>query len=295
VIKLNGIFSPITTPFDHHGDLYKAKVRHNVEQWNRTGVAGYVVGGSTGEAALLSAAEKALLWEWVAECSAPGKLLIAGTGVESVRETVALTNQAAERGYQAALVLTPHYYRNVLNNADAQALYFSAVADQTRIPVIIYNMPQATGIDLAAATVAKLSAHPNIAGIKDSSGNVDKLAEMVRTVEPGFEVLSGSAPSLWPSLAAGAAGAVLAVANAVPYATIAIWEAFRTRDTAAAEDWQARLAHPATLVTAKYGIAGLKHAMDLNGYYGGPARLPLAPASPQAKREIEEAFRHLKG
>ncbi|HVX67955.1 MAG TPA: dihydrodipicolinate synthase family protein [Bryobacteraceae bacterium] len=295
MIKLNGIFSPIATPFDYNGELYQAKVRHNVEQWNRTGLAGYVVGGSTGEAALLSAAEKALLWEWVAGCSGPGKLLIAGTGMESVRETVALTNQAAELGYQAALVLTPHYYRNVLNDGAAQALYFGAVADQARIPLVIYNMPQATGIDLDAATVARLSSHPNIAGIKDSSGNVDKLAEMVRTVQPGFQVLSGSAPALWRSLQAGAAGAVLAVANAVPYAAIAIWEAFRTRDTAAAEDWQARLAHPATLVTARYGIAGLKYAMDLNGYYGGPPRLPLAPASPQAKREIEEAFRHLKG
>jgi 4-hydroxy-2-oxoglutarate aldolase len=295
VIKLNGIFSPIATPFDHNGDLYKAKVRHNVERWNRTGLAGYVVGGSTGEAAMLSAAEKLLLWEWVAECSAPGKLLIAGTGMESVRETVALTNQAAELGYQAALVLTPHYYRNVLNHGDAQALYFRSVADQARIPVVIYNVPQSTGIDLNAATVARLSAHPNIAGIKDSSGNVDKVAEMVRTAEAGFQVLSGSAPALWPSLAAGAAGAVLAVANAVPYATIAIWEAFRTRDAVAGEDWQARLAQPAALVTAKYGIAGLKHAMDLNGYYGGLPRLPLAPASPQAKREIEEAFRNLKG
>jgi 4-hydroxy-2-oxoglutarate aldolase len=294
-MKLNGIFAPLTTPFDRNGDIYKTKVRHNVEQWNRTGLAGYAVGGSSGEAALLTFEERVRMWEWVAECAAPDKLLIAGTGRESVRETVSLTNRAAELGYKAALVLTPHYYRNVLDNAAAQALYFRTVAGQARIPVLIYNLPQVTGIDLAAATVAGLSSHPNIAGIKDSAGNVEKIAEMVRTVEPGFAVLTGSAPTLAGALEAGAAGGILAIANPAPYAAIAVWEAFRTRDAAAAADWQARIAHPSTLVTRTYGIAGLKYAMDLNGYYGGAPRLPLVPASPEAKREIEEAFRNLKG
>jgi len=294
-MKLSGIFPPIATPFDHNGDLYKAKLRHNVEKWNRAALAGYAVCGSTGEAALLTTEEKFRLWEWVAECAAPERLLIAGTGMESVRETVALTNKAAEIGYKAALVLTPHYYRSVLDNSAAQALYFRAVADQAHLPVVIYNFPRNTGIDLAAETVAGLSEHPNIIGIKDSSGNVEKIAAMVRDVQPGFQVLSGSASALERSLAAGASGAILAVANAAPYAAIAIWEAFRTRDTAAAEDWQKRITHPAALVTAKYGIAGLKVAMDLNGYYGGPARLPLAPASPDARREIEAAFENLKG
>ncbi len=294
-MKLQGIYPPITTPFDFEGNLYKTKVRHNVEKWNRTTLSGYVVCGSTGESVMLTPDEKIQMWEWVAEYAAPEKLLMAGTGVESVRETVWLTNKAAEIGYKAAMVRTPHYYKNLLNRADAQALYFRAVADQTKIPLMIYNWPQATGVDIPAEAVVELSHHPNIIAIKESSGNLEKVMKMIREVKPGFQVLVGSAPTLAPSFAVGAVGAVLAFANAAPYSTICIWEAHRTRETEAAMDWQNRIAHPAVLVTTKYGVPGLKHAMDLNGYYGGPPRLPLTPVCPEAKREIEEAFRELKG
>jgi 4-hydroxy-2-oxoglutarate aldolase len=294
-MKLQGIFPPITTPFDHSGNIYAAKVQHNVEKWNRTTLSGYAVCGSTGESVMLSAEEKVELWEMVARHAAPEKLLIAGTGVESVRETVCLTNRAAELGYKAALVKTPHYYKNLLTRADAQTLYYRAVADQARIPVIIYNFPQATALDIPAAAVVELSHHPNIIGIKESSGNMEKVMQMLREVRPGFQVLVGSAPTLWPSLLMGATGAILAFANAAPYAAIAIWEAHRMREEEAGRDWQNRIARAAVLVTTKYGIPGLKHAMDLNGYYGGPPRLPLAPPSPEAKREIEEAFKDLKG
>jgi 4-hydroxy-2-oxoglutarate aldolase len=295
MLKLEGIYPPIATPFDLDGNLYKAKVRHNVEKWNRTGLAGYVVCGSTGESVMLTPDEKLEMFEWVAECAAPDKLLMAGTGVESVRETVWLTNRAAEMGYKAAMVRTPHYYKNMLNNAAAQALYFRAVADQSKIPLMIYNWPQATGVDIPVEAVVALSEHPNVIAIKESSGNLEKVMQMIREVKPGFQVLVGSAPTLWPSFAVGAAGAVLAYANAAPYSTITIWEAHRTRDTEAARDWQNRIARAAVLVTTKYGIPGLKHAMDLNGYYGGPTRLPLTPPTPDAKREIEEAFRDLNG
>jgi len=235
------------------------------------------------------------MWEWVAECAAPEKLLIAGTGVESVRETVALTNRAAGMGYQAAMVRTPHYYKNLLNNAAAQTLYFRSVADQSKVPIMIYNWPQATGLDIPAEAVAALSEHPNVIAIKESSGSLEKVMQMIREVKPGFQVLVGSAPTLYPSFLVGAVGAVLAFANAAPYATIAIWEAFRAREYEAAADWQSRIARAAVLVTTRYGIPGLKHAMDLNGYYGGPPRLPLTPATPETKREIEDAFRDLKG
>jgi len=294
-MKLDGIFPPITTPFDHNGDLYKAKLRHNVEKWNLLALSGYVVCGSTGESVLLTTEEKIQLWEWVAEWAAPGKLLLAGTGMESVRETVALTNRAAGMGYRAAMVRTPHYYKNLLNRPEAQALYYRAVADQAKIPVMIYNWPQATGVDIPAETVAGLSHHPNIVAVKESSGNLEKVLQMIREVKPGFHVLTGSAPTLAPSLAVGAVGAVLAFANAAPYATIAIWEAHRTRETAAAMDWQNRIGRAAWLVTSRYGVPGLKYAMDLNGYYGGPPRLPLCVPTPEAKREIEEAFADLKG
>ncbi len=294
-MKLEGIFPPITTPFDRDGKLYRAKLRHNIEKWNRTRLAGYVVCGSTGESVYLSHEEKIALWEMAAEYAAPDKLLLAGTGMESVQETVELTNRAAAIGYKAAMVRTPHYYKNLLNNTEAQLLYFQAVADQAKIPLMIYNWPQATGVDIAAEAVARLSEHPNIIAIKESSGNLEKVMTMLRGVKQGFQVLVGSAPTLYPSLAVGASGAVLAFANAAPYATITIWEAVRTRDYPAALDWQNRIGRAAHLVTAKYGIPGLKYAMDLNGYYGGPPRLPLKPASPEARREVEEAFRDLRG
>ncbi len=294
-MKLHGIIPPIATPFDHNGDLYKVKVQHNVEKWNRTGLAGYVVCGSTGESVHLTTEEKLKLWDWVAEYSAPDKILLAGTGMESVRETVALTNAAADRGYKAAMVRTPHYYKNLINRTDAQVLYYRAVADQAKIPIFIYNWPQVTGVDVSVDAVVTLSHHPNMFAIKESSGNLEKCIQMIKEVKPGFQVLTGSAPILAPSLAVGCAGAVLAFANAAPYATVSIWEAHRTREFAAAMDWQNRIIRAAQLVTVKYGVPGLKYAMDLNGYYGGPPRLPLTVITPEAKKDIEQAFDGLKG
>ena len=242
MIKLHGIFPPIATPFDHKGDL-QIKVQHNIEKWNRTRLAGYVVCGSTGESVYLTTEEKIQMWEWVAEYADAEKILIAGTGVESVRETVALTNRAAEIGYKVAMVRTPHYYKNLINRADAQVLYFRAVADQAKIPVMIYNWPQATGVDIHARGRGRCCReHPNIIAIKESSGNLEKVMQMIREVKAGFQVLTGSAPTLAPSLAVGCVGAVLAFANAAPYATITIWEAHRTREPAAALDWQNRIA-----------------------------------------------------
>ena len=294
-MKFHGIFPPIATPFNYDGEIYASKVEHNVTKWNKTGLAGYVVCGSTGESVFLTAEEKLRMFELVAKHAASDKLLLCGTGVESVRETVVLTNQAAEMGYKAAMVRTPHYYKNLVNNAAAQKLYFSSVADQAKIPLMIYNWPLATGVDIPADAVAALSEHPNIIAIKESSGSIEKVMQMIRETKPGFQVLVGSAPTLAPSLAVGAVGAVLAYANAAPYSTIAIWEAHRQREFDAAMDWQRRIARAAVLVTVKYGIPGLKHAMDINGYYGGPVRLPLVPVSPAAKAEIEAAFADLKG
>jgi len=294
-MKLEGIFSAIATPFDHQGNLYRAKVRYNMGQWNKTKLSGYVVCGSTGECVSLSNEEKSQLWEWVAEEAGSERILIAGTAAEGVRETVVLTNRAAEIGYQAALVRTPSYYKNLLDNPEAQALYFRAVADQARIPILIYNFPQLTGLDISAETVAALSHHPNVVGIKESSGNLAKVIRMIRLAKEDFRVLVGSAPTLYSTLTAGAAGAVLAFANVAPYAMITIWEAFRTRDHAAGLEWQNRIGEPERLVGTKYGIPGLKYAMDLKGYYGGPPRLPLSTPTPEAKREIEAAFQDISG
>lgn len=294
-MKLQGIFNPIATPFQYDGALYKAKVFHNVEKWNKTTLAGYVVCASTGESVMLTAEEKFELWRWVAEAAAPEKLLLAGTGVESVRETVWLTNKAAEMGYKAAMVRTPHYYRSLLYPDEAQLIYFRAVADQAKIPVVIYNCPRNTRIDISPEAVAMLSEHPNIIAINESSGSVDHVTRMIRTVKKGFQVLVGHVPNLFPCLQAGAVGAVLAFANAAPYACITIWEAFRTREHESARDWQHRISCADGMVTETYGIPGLKHAMDWTGYYGGPPRLPLTVIGPQARQEIEKAFHGLRG
>jgi 4-hydroxy-2-oxoglutarate aldolase len=294
-MKLQGIFNPITTPFNHAGELWREKVEHNIGKWNATGLAGYVVVASTGESVMLGTDEKTRLWEWVAKWAAPEKLLIAGTGMDSVYHTVDLTNRAAGIGYKVALVKTPSFFKGQFAKPETQMLYFRTVADQSKIPVLLYNFPQNTGIDLAAEAVAELSHHPNIVGIKESSGNVEKLLQMVRETKQGFQVLTGSATTLAPSLAIGCSGAILAFANPAPYATISIWEAHRTREPEAALDWQNRIGRAAKLVTTKYGIGGLKHAMDLAGYYGGPPRLPLTVPTPAAKQEIEQAFAELRG
>jgi 4-hydroxy-2-oxoglutarate aldolase len=294
-MKLQGIFPPITTPFDHNGEIYLSKIEHNVCKWNLTTLSGYVVMGSTGESVHCTPDEKFLVWEQVAKHAAPEKLLIAGTGVESVRETVWLTNRAAEMGYKAAMVRTPHYYKNLINRSEGQLLYYRSAADRSKLPLIIYNWPQVTGVDISVETVVALSEHPNIIAIKESSGNLEKVMQLIREVRNGFQVLVGSAPTLWPSLLMGACGAILAYANAAPYSTIAIWEAYRTREDAAGLDWQNRIGRAAALVTSKYGVPGLKYAMDLNGYYGGPTRLPLCVPTAAAKKEIEDAFQDLKG
>ena len=292
-MKLQGIFPALTSCFDYEGNLYKAKVFHNIERLNQIALSGYVVCGSTGETPLLSVDERLQLMAWVKEASAEGKILIAGVGAESVHETVRTANRAAELGYHAALVLTPFYYRNQMHRPDTQALFFRAVADRSKLPVLIYNIPQVTGYHLPAETIAELSHHPNIIGMKDSSGNLEAMNEVVRVVKPGFQTLSGAGVSFWDALQIGASGAILAIANPLPYACVTIWEAFRTRDMEAGHDWQSRIAPAGSLIASKYGIPGLKFAMDLNGYYGGPPRLPFIPPSPQAKTEIEAAFADL--
>jgi 4-hydroxy-2-oxoglutarate aldolase len=182
-----------------------------------------------------------------------------------------------------------------MHRPETQLVYFRTVADQSKLPVLIYNMPAVTGYDLPVDTIAALSHHPNIIGMKDSSGNLDKLKETHKSVKPGFQILSGSGLNFGAALEAGATGAILAVANAIPYACQTVWEAFRMRQDEAARDWQTRIAAPAKLLPAQYGVAGLKYAMELNGYYGGPPRLPLLPPSAAIRAEIETALHGLRG
>ena len=294
-MKLQGIFPALATPFDHAGDLYRAKVFHNIEKLNLLALTGYVVCGSTGETPLMNSAERLQLMAWVKEASAEGKILIAGVGAESVHETVRLANCAADMGYHAALALTPFYYRTQMHRAETQSLFFRAVADQSKIPVLLYNIPQVTGYDLTAEAIGELSHHPNIAGLKDSSGNVAKIGEAVRAAKPGFQILTGAGTTIWDSLNIGATGAILAIANVLPYECLSIWDAHRTGEQAAGAERQQQISGVSKLIASKLGIPGLKYAMDLSGYYGGLPRLPFLPPSNEAKAEIEEALRGLRG
>jgi len=287
-MKFQGIFVDAATPFDHAGDLYRIKIEHNIGKWNQTSVAGYVVGGFTGEGALMSAEEKLELWKVAASSAGPQKALIAGVDAAGVLAASRMANQAAELGYRAALVETPHAGK-LMARAETQLLYFRSVADRVNIPILIANRPCVTGVDLGEDTMLALSSHPNIRGIVDHSGDVARIQRL-----GGLAILWGTESSLWSALQSGASGAVLAFANAAPYATIALWEAHRTREQEAGADWQSRITPPAELVGARFGIPGLKHAMDLNGYYGGPPRLPWTMLNPTEKREVEAAFTDLK-
>ena len=294
MMKLQGIFPALTSSFDYQGKLYKAKVFHNIEKLNRIALGGYLVCGSTGETPLLSVSERLQLMAWVREACAEDRTLIAGVGAESVDETVHIANAAASLGFDAALALTPFYYRNQMHRPDTQALYFRAVADRSKIPVLIYNIPQVTGYDVPVDVVAELSEHPNILGMKDSSGNLERMKQVCESVTQRFHVLSGSGLNFPQALKMGARGAILAIANALPYACVTIWEAFRTREQEAVEDWQARITPPGKLIAAKHGIPGLKYAMDLNGYYGGNPRLPILPLTGQQKTEVERLMEKIK-
>lgn len=288
-MELHGIFPPVTTPFDASRLLALDHLRENIRKYNQTDVAGYVVVGSTGESVFLKEEEKRAVWETVRAAAATGKILIAGTGVESTAETIALTRLAASLGYQVALVKTPHYFKPQITPQLLEE-HFRRVADASPVPVLVYSVPQFTGVAVEAVLIARLSEHPNLLGIKESSGNVERVTQMVRECRPGFQVLVGSAPTLYPSLAIGAVGGVLAAACVLPQLCVAVYEAFARGDHDEARRRQHELIGPALAVTAKHGIAGLKYAMDLVGYYGGPPRPPLLPLSEDAVSELREMF-----
>jgi 4-hydroxy-2-oxoglutarate aldolase len=294
-MKIQGMYAAVATPFDHTGAMYRVKVQHNFEKWSRTSLAGFIVGSMTGEGPLLEAEEKVELLRLAAPHVPADRTIIADVSEEGVHAAVKLARAAAEAGAHAVVSAVPHQYRNLMYGPEAQMLFFRALADQSPVPVLIHNAPQMTGVDLLPETAAGLAEHPNIAGLIETGTPVSRISQIRAITTKEFAILAGTERQLWDSLQSGANGAALAIASAAPYATIAVWEAFRTREEEAGVDWQGRISHPSILVTDMYGVPGLKHAMDLNGYYGGPPRLPFVPVSLDARREIEEAFRDLKG
>jgi 4-hydroxy-2-oxoglutarate aldolase len=278
-----GIFPPIPTPFDAAGELdLKALVR-NFERWNRYPLAGYVVLGSNGEFPYLSEAEKLTYFEAARKHIPQGKLFMAGTACESTHSTIALTREAASLGADVAILITPSYYKSRMDAAGLSH-YFQSVADASPIPVSMYNMPANTNVDMAADLIVKLSQHPNIVGLKDSGGNLAKLGEVVRGARPGFQVLAGSAGFLYPALCVGAVGGVLALANIAPQQCCDIVSYFNHGKHEDARELQLRMIAPNTAVTARFGVPGLKAALDMLGYYGGNPRSPMLPL-PDGQKE----------
>lgn len=287
--ELKGIFLPLTTPFDSRDRLSLAHLRANVEKYNRTRAAGYVATGSTGEAVLLSMAETEEVWAAIAEAAGGGKILIAGTGAESTADTIARTRRAASLGYGAALVRTPHYYRPQMT-PDALARFYLRVADASPIPTLVYSIPQFTGITIDATLAGRVAEHKNIAGIKESSGSVKLISEIVNAGPDSFQVMCGAASILFPALLAGARGGILALANALPEACVDLYEAAIGGRIEQAKSLQRKLLPASQALVTQSGIAGTKYALDRLGYYGGPVREPLRGPNAAARAAIERVL-----
>ncbi len=286
-LKLEGVLPPITTPF-RNDEVNINALRHNLEKYNKTRLAGYLVLGSNGEGVFLNEAEKISVLKAARDVIPEEKIFMAGMGQESTRETVRWVNLAAKIGADCALIVTPNYYKGMMRYEPLKRHYLT-VADGAEIPILIYNVPQFTGINLDAGFVESVASHPNIVGIKDSSGNIGQLAEIVRSTPDDFAVFVGSAPVFYPALCMGAAGGILAVANLIPDVCVALKDKFDAGDFAGARDLQNAIAPLSRWVTSKLGIGGLKMAMDMMGYGGGLPRSPLFQPD-EAERVTLEAL-----
>jgi 4-hydroxy-2-oxoglutarate aldolase len=288
-LDLHGIFPPITTPFSG-GKVAFDKLASNIERWNRTGLKGYVVLGSNGEYVYLSEEEKRAVVDTAVQAAADEKLIIAGTGCESTLETLRLTEDCAKLGAHVALVVTPHYYGGRMKEA-ALMKHFSELADHSPIPILLYNVPKFTHINIAAEFVARLSEHPNIIGLKDSSGNVIQLGEIINLVAKDFNVMVGTASVLFSALTIGCVGGVCALANVAPDECVKIFDLVKANDIDAARELQLKMIPVNQAVTVVYGVPGLKAALDMLGYFGGDPRLPLLPSTDQEKSEIKKILK----
>lgn len=285
-MNIDGIFAPLTTPFAADGSVALDHLRENIGRYNQTRLHGYVINGSTSESVLLRWDEVYRVWETAKEAAAPAKILIAGSGAESTSETIERTNRAASLGYELALVRTPSFYKPAMSD-EALATHYLLVAEASRIPILLYSVPIFTNVTIEAPLAARLAKHPNIIGIKDSSGNVEGIAAIIAAVPKSFQALVGSASALCESLKKGAVGAILALANAFPEICVDIYEASHAGDSARASSLQKKLIAASEMFGTRYGIAGLKYALDCLGYFGGPPRPPLLPVNESEKREID--------
>jgi 4-hydroxy-2-oxoglutarate aldolase len=284
-LRLQGIIPPLVTPFDTEGALDLPAFEANIDRYAEVDLGGYLVLGSNGEAASVDEAEKLTLVR-SARRRAGSRTLIVGTGLESTRATIDLTNKVADLGADGVLVLTPHYYRPFMTE-QALRRHYETVAENARVPVFLYSMPAFTGLPLPVALPAALSGHPNIAGLKDSSGDIALLGRVLANVPAGFSVACGSAPVLYPALCVGAHAGILAVACCAPAPAVALFRAVSAGDHARARRIQEAVTPLAVAVTATHGVAGLKAAMMLEGFRGGSVRSPLLDVEPSVHAELE--------
>ena len=290
--KVHGIFAPIATAFDASGEVDYSVFAENTVSFGATKLSGLVVLGSNGEFTLLSHEEKVKLVETARNHLPADKMVIAGTGCESFRETLQLTKECAAVGADVALVVTPNYYKKDMNEA-ALGKFYTMLADASPIPVMIYNMPGNSGVNVPSSLTLKLAAHPNITGIKDSGGNIVQISEVLAKAPEGFSVFAGSGSYLLATLLLGGVGGTLAVANVVPNYCAEIQENFGKGDLEKARKMQLALLPLNAAVTSRFGIGGMKAAMDMVGFKGGLPRLPILPAGEETRKEIARILKEL--
>lgn len=292
-MNISGVFPALTTPYAEDGSVAIEKFKANLARYAKTAIAGAVVLGSTGESVLLTREESDALLVAAREAMPGDKLLIAGTGAESTAETIARTKRAAALGYKVALLKTPYYYKPAYK-PEVYLRHYRSVADASPIPILLYSVPIFTGVSLETPEILALAQHPNIVGIKDSSGVIQRVVEVAGSAPKDFRVLTGGAAVIYPALCAGARGAILALASALPEKCAEVYHLWSTGKHAEAASLQQEVAVASKTVVSENGIAGLKYAMDLRGYDGGLPRLPLLPLAEEKKRQIEQVMAQLE-
>lgn len=286
--NMKGIYTPIVTPFDEQEKINYDYMKHNLDKWSNTDLDGIVVLGSNGEFVFLTEEEKLEVVRYVKKNFTSSKKMIVGTSCESTKSTIELSKKMADLGADAVLLLPPNYYKGAMSKDEIQIKYYSDVADVSPVPVMIYNMPGNTGININSSVIAKLSKHQNIAGIKDTSGNIVQMSEVVRDTDDDFAVFAGNASYLLPALEVGARGATLALANILPNECCKLVNLHKSGNHEEARKLQLKMLEINAAVTMKFGIGGLKHALNLLGYKGGYVRRPLLNVSKENATIIED-------
>lgn len=291
MINFKGIYTPIVTPFDENEEISYDYFKHNLDKWGQTNLDGIVVLGSNGEFVYLSEQEKLDVIRFVKRNFISSKNIIVGTYCESTKATIELSKKAADCGADAVLVLPPNYYKGAMAKDETLLRYYIDVADSSLVPVFIYNMPGNTGININSSVIAKLSKHPNIVGIKDTSGNIVQMTEIARDTDEDFAIFAGNAGYLLPALEVGARGATLALANILPDECCKLVSLFKDGKHEEAKKLQYKIMEINNAVTAKFGIGGLKYALDLLGYKGGFVRRPLMNVTNESAEIIKNLLK----